>query len=229
MHFSLPKPLHGWREFAGEVGIIVIGVLIALGAEQLVSTAHWRGEVRQFRTAVDRELAYNLAALRYREDQAPCVTRRIAALEQWRDSARAGKPIEPIDEIARPSGYGTARSVWDSRRGDLMGEMPLQATLGYSSLYDQFDNVAVQIKDEREAWRAMSAFNGSTRLNEEDLKRLTELIYRAKGINRVIAADWRQTLRDGSKMGIRPNWGDEAPNIAAPDPQFCRPLLKRAP
>jgi hypothetical protein len=30
MHFHLPKPLHGWREFAGEVGIIVIGVLIAL-------------------------------------------------------------------------------------------------------------------------------------------------------------------------------------------------------
>ena len=34
MHFHLPKPLHGWREFLGEVGIIVIGVLIALGAEQ---------------------------------------------------------------------------------------------------------------------------------------------------------------------------------------------------
>ena len=40
MHFHLPKPLHGWREFAGEVGIIVIGVLIALGAEQVVETLH---------------------------------------------------------------------------------------------------------------------------------------------------------------------------------------------
>jgi hypothetical protein len=28
MHFHLPKPLHGWRAFAGEVGIIVVGVLI---------------------------------------------------------------------------------------------------------------------------------------------------------------------------------------------------------
>lgn len=36
MHFHLPKPLHGWREFSGEVGIIVIGVLIALGAQQVV-------------------------------------------------------------------------------------------------------------------------------------------------------------------------------------------------
>ena len=36
MHFHLPKPLHGWREFAGEVGVIVLGVLIALGALALV-------------------------------------------------------------------------------------------------------------------------------------------------------------------------------------------------
>lgn len=35
MHIHLPKPLHGWREFLAEVGIIVLGVLIALGAEQL--------------------------------------------------------------------------------------------------------------------------------------------------------------------------------------------------
>ena len=32
MHIHLPKPLHGWRAFVGEVGIIVLGVLIALGA-----------------------------------------------------------------------------------------------------------------------------------------------------------------------------------------------------
>ena len=47
MHFHLPKPLHGWREFVGEVGIIVIGVLIALAAEQIVTNWHWRREVRE--------------------------------------------------------------------------------------------------------------------------------------------------------------------------------------
>jgi hypothetical protein len=39
MRFRLPKPLHGWRAFVGEVGIIVVGVLIALGAEQAVESA----------------------------------------------------------------------------------------------------------------------------------------------------------------------------------------------
>ncbi len=36
MHVHLPRPLHGWRELVGEVGVIVLGVLIALGAGQIV-------------------------------------------------------------------------------------------------------------------------------------------------------------------------------------------------
>ena len=47
MHIHLPKPLHGWREFAGEVGIIVIGVLLALGAEQAIEALHHRAQVRE--------------------------------------------------------------------------------------------------------------------------------------------------------------------------------------
>ncbi len=46
MHIHLPKPLHGWRQFVGEVGIIVIGVLIALGAEQMVESLRWQQKVR---------------------------------------------------------------------------------------------------------------------------------------------------------------------------------------
>ena len=36
MRIQLPKPMHGWRAFVGEVGVIVLGVLLALGAQQAV-------------------------------------------------------------------------------------------------------------------------------------------------------------------------------------------------
>ena len=36
MHVHLPKPLHGWRAFFGEIGVIVIGVLTALAAVTLL-------------------------------------------------------------------------------------------------------------------------------------------------------------------------------------------------
>jgi hypothetical protein len=36
MHFHLPKPLHGWRAFAGEVGIIAVAALILTPAAAAV-------------------------------------------------------------------------------------------------------------------------------------------------------------------------------------------------
>jgi hypothetical protein len=52
MHVHLPKALHGWRELLKEVGIIVLGVLIALSAEQAVESLHWHQ-----RAATARELS----------------------------------------------------------------------------------------------------------------------------------------------------------------------------
>lgn len=59
MHFHLPKPLHGWREFIGEVGIIVIGVLIALGAEQLVEEWRWQERVSASLETLDAQMEDN--------------------------------------------------------------------------------------------------------------------------------------------------------------------------
>jgi hypothetical protein len=56
MHLHLPKPLHGWREFAGEVGIIVIGILIALGGEQLVETWQWNEKVAAAKGSIESEI-----------------------------------------------------------------------------------------------------------------------------------------------------------------------------
>ena len=56
MEVHLPKPLHGWREFVGEVGIIVLGVLIALGAEQVAEYFHHRAELRDAEDAMTSEL-----------------------------------------------------------------------------------------------------------------------------------------------------------------------------
>ena len=56
MHVHLPKALHGWRELTKEVGIIVLGVLIALGFEQLVQEWRWRVEARHTRQALVNEI-----------------------------------------------------------------------------------------------------------------------------------------------------------------------------
>src|ERR1700744_1702016 len=77
MHVHLPKPLHGWREFFGEGGIIVLGVLIALGLEQVVHSIHAHNVAAEARQNVRDEAASNLDALRGRIDAQNCIERRL--------------------------------------------------------------------------------------------------------------------------------------------------------
>jgi hypothetical protein len=85
MHFHLPKPLHGWREFAGEVGIIVIGVLIALGFEQVAESIHDRRLADETRASIKQELQTGLASLSFRRDAEPCIGRRLGEVRQLID------------------------------------------------------------------------------------------------------------------------------------------------
>lgn len=62
MHIHLPKPLHGWREFLGEVGIIFIGVMLAIGAEQTIEALHHRSQVHDAIDKLHAESAENRSA-----------------------------------------------------------------------------------------------------------------------------------------------------------------------
>ena len=69
MHVRLPAPLHGWRSLVGEIGVIVIGVLIALAAQQLVQEWQQRGDLQEARQAILFEL---------RDDNLPQAYARVA-------------------------------------------------------------------------------------------------------------------------------------------------------
>lgn len=70
MEIHKPKPVHNWREFAAEILVIVIGVSIALTAEQIVEAFHWRHKIEQAEGAIRIEL---------RDDDAPQAYARAAA------------------------------------------------------------------------------------------------------------------------------------------------------
>jgi hypothetical protein len=81
MHFHLPKPLHGWREFVGEVGIIVVGVLIALSADQAVESWQWREKVDAAKASIGLELNTQLDYSEEVMALSRCAPRFVDALE----------------------------------------------------------------------------------------------------------------------------------------------------
>src|SRR4051794_27960033 len=136
MHFHLPKPLHGWREFTGEVGIIVLGVLIALGAEQVVETIHSRYQVGETRRALDSELSRDLAAYQWRLSERPCARARVEELDRWAKGIADGRRIKLKKRVAAPIFFSINTSVWQTTNGDAAARMPLAPKLDYARMYD---------------------------------------------------------------------------------------------
>jgi len=64
MDLHKPKPWHGLREFLKEYLIIVVGVLTALGGEQVVEWLHQRTELREARAALREEVSEGATAIR---------------------------------------------------------------------------------------------------------------------------------------------------------------------
>ena len=99
MHIRLPKPLHGWRAFAGEVGIIVLGVLIAIGFGQVVENVHERYLASRAIDHIRAELAYDSAFAAERVAIGDCMRasftdlrrRLLASGDNW--PGLQGKPL----------------------------------------------------------------------------------------------------------------------------------------
>jgi len=96
MRVRLPKPLHGWREFAGEVGVVLLGVLLALGAQQIVSDWQWRSDVRGADRRMSEELSFDVALAYDRFAIDPCLRPRLAEL---RDQLMSDGPTWPGSRV----------------------------------------------------------------------------------------------------------------------------------
>lgn len=139
MHFHLPKPLHGWREFLGEVGIIVLGVLIALGAEQLVEDLSWHRKVGVVRASLMGELANDRARWDLDLQLARCAVRQARAVDLWaRDGGHGNAPDFPV---RGPMMMTMHTANWTlAASSQTLDHFPIPEQLAFATLYAGIGN-----------------------------------------------------------------------------------------
>ena len=98
MHIHRPKPLHGSREIATEIAVVVVGIVIALGGEQLVESLHWRHETEVMRNSLRGEIRSNLTTAAERVMISPCLRERIAELDRKLGDAHGDWKADPATD-----------------------------------------------------------------------------------------------------------------------------------
>ena len=225
MHFHMPKPLHGWREFAGEVGIIVIGVLIALAAEQVVETLHWRSEIADAERALNREVAYNLGAIAKRREEGPCIDRRLQEIRDRLTAGSYGTAAALRQSIGQPQLWRPRSNVWQAAMaGQVAEHMPLATRISYAQLYDGFQWYSQKASDETDAWSVLGELDDPGRLIPEDLAAVRQARSRAQVAANKLDANLPGIVAAAGRLGIKPASMSATPLTAESIEALCRPL-----
>jgi hypothetical protein len=151
---STMKPPHGWNAVAWELGIVTLGVLIALGAQQLVDGIHRRNEVAQLVAALRAELGDDRSRWEHMRASDPCTLQRLDAIEHWLATA---PPKAKQANSFRLFLWNMHSSAWDiAKTSPATADIPLKERLTYASLYGAIDNWRLFLDEENKTSRAIS-------------------------------------------------------------------------
>lgn len=150
---SPTHPIHSLREFLKEVGIIVLGVLIALGAEQAVAKARDRTASAETRRSVRSEIGTDLFLLTVREASQGCIDRRLEEIGMILARAGDGVPQPHPTWISRPEFWSLSSSNWQAAAGaGRAALLPQAEQRELGSYYNVFEFLDREQEREQAAW-----------------------------------------------------------------------------
>lgn len=211
MHFHLPKPLHGWREFAGEVGIIVIGVLIALTAEQMVEDYNWHQRARNADWQIQSEIYQSAVLFAERRAVQPCLRAQIAALhaqlnstdDHWIGMGLVASTPQP-DYRARVLGEAYAapnrawvEDRWDAAKSDgVISHMPADRVVNYELMYNSIRIMDRLEETEQENASKLAYLAADRNLTHDDRANALAALAEIDRVNSIMAIVSKQELTD---------------------------------
>lgn len=211
------SPPQGWRPVSWKLGIVTLGVLMALGAEQMASTQHWQGEVRDSDRRISDELSYDLVYAYERLAINNCLEPRLAELRDELINGGAiwtGSQARFADDIYKPlfpPVYRTPNRPWTTDswetalNGQVLGHFQPERVAQFASLFDSVSTLRRSQSEELDLAASLGdlAFSGPISVAERraNLKLVAKLV----ALNARIIFLSREMLKDAQKAGISPN------------------------
>ena len=182
MKIKLPTPREGWRAFAGEVGVIVLGVLIALAAQEVVEELRWREEVSRTEDALAIEIATSVVHAGERQMVNRCLVERLTHLIGKVNSSQGSWSADPMPisqallgvtavPAAYQAPYRTPNRPWSdslwraAQNGGVFNHMPRERLAAYSKIYARMDGLRKVNEVEQQVFPQLLYLSFDTRLD----------------------------------------------------------------
>lgn len=203
MHFHLPKPLHGWRELAGEIGIIVVGVLIALAAEQVAESFHERTLRGDARNSINDEISQNLDAFRRRAVVQSCINARLLQVERLLTSTPLNAALPRPLWIGRPQVWSVNTSrLTAATSGARTALLSAKEQGDYAEVYSGFRDFDQAEDVEQLAWARLRTLETLPSLDQVSRWNLIEALHAARYANFRILIATAQTRSLARAIGL---------------------------
>jgi hypothetical protein len=225
MEIHKPKPVHNWRELLTELGVVVLGICIAISLEQFVEYLHWHNEVQIGRKALAEEIAVTDKFYARRVLIAPCLERRLDEdAGRIRDLA-ANRKVAPQPIIPGASSPGALLSdaEWQSERSSqTLTHFPRAELALMSRFYAQTTDIREWIFEEERSWSALAVMaNDPDHLGPADLAQLRVNLNTARMLDFLIELNARRQLGVSAQLGI--HYPRSLANFAVPITVWCKP------
>ncbi len=188
MEIHKPKAVHGWRELLKEIGIIVIGVMIALGAEQAVEALHWMQQVDTGDIALKEAFVREVDNMALRKAQSDCIAQRLSFLSQTVERASHSGQLPALGAIGHPPYTPWTIGAWDALvANDTVSHLPRKKMLGYVQIAQRTAVLSGMSDRENDQWTILDSIVGpGRRLSDVEAEQLRMTLAQAAESNRLM-------------------------------------------
>lgn len=188
--------------------MIVLGVLIALGAQQFVDELQWRKAVRLTEEALASEIAASVVHSAERQMVYPCLRARLNQLVvkmNADDSRWVGDPMPLGDEATvgvpiLPAAYRTPDRNWDdsvweaAKSSGVFTHMPRQRVAAYSNLYAMMETKRIKNVLEVQTYPRLLYLSYDTTMDSEARQQALSLLGVLDWLNGTFFYDSREFI-----------------------------------
>jgi hypothetical protein len=203
IHWGKLSPPQGWQKLWWELGIVTVGVLIALGIGELAKSWHDEREAREARAAIRAEIGSNLGVLSKRIETEACIERRLNEIGAFLNAASRGSVAQPPTWIGRPQQWNMDSYRWEAAsQAGRVSLFPVAEQSSFSDLYGALREVGEAQDTEQQMWAQMRSLEGQSHISEATVEAMRSTLSRARYTDWLVRLLFRQAMEEASRQGI---------------------------